>query len=70
MVIGEVKLSDLVKKLKQAEQQIERPINPTTYRPDEFLKKIQEKNNFVTNVIRDKKIFIIGSENELEKLIK
>jgi len=70
MIIGDVKLIDLVKNLKKAELKIGRPINPTTYKSIEFTKQIQAKNNFVTNVLSEKKIFIIGSENGLENLAK
>ncbi len=70
MIVGDVKLIDLVKSLKKAELKIGRPINPTTYKFSEFIKQIQEKNNFIANVLREKKIFIIGSENGLENLTK
>jgi uncharacterized protein len=69
MIIGDVKLSDLTKRLKQAEKEIEKPINPTVYRREEFAKQIQTNNNFVTNVFKSKKLFLIGNEDELENLV-
>ncbi len=70
MVIGDIRLSSLIKDLKKAEEQIERPINPTIYQPTEFQKKIQEKNNFLSTVRSEKKLFIIGNTNDLDRLAK
>lgn len=69
-IIGNLKISDLATTLKRSENQLQRPINPTIYQKNEFLKNINNKNHFIENVINNTKIFLTGNENELTKLIK
>lgn len=68
MLIGEVGLSDISPILRDLERKFNREINATCYSPEEFQKKIQMGNHFLTNVVKGKKIFLIGNENELEQL--
>ncbi len=60
--------ADLFKLLEEAQLQLGRQINPTFYSPDEWKRKLKARNNFVTQVIEQSKIFLIGSEDELTKL--
>ena len=66
MVIGDVRPADLALPLRRAQQQVGRPINPTVYTASEFERKRQEKNHFLTQVLRKPKLFVIGNQNELE----
>lgn len=69
MVIGETGLAELAPMLRQLENKFNREINATCYRPEEFQRKIKSSNHFLTNVINGNKIFLIGGEHELDKLI-
>jgi predicted nucleotidyltransferase len=60
--------ADLFKLLDKAQAQLGRSINPTFYSLSEWKRKIKANNNFVTQIIQQPKIFLIGSEDELTKL--
>lgn len=67
MVIGNPdydKLSDII---NEAENKLSREINFTVIEPEEWRKKLKEKD-FVYTVNKGKKIFLIGSENDLRKI--
>ncbi|HEY4381546.1 MAG TPA: nucleotidyltransferase domain-containing protein [Acidobacteriaceae bacterium] len=68
MTIGTVTLDDLLAHLTQVEHAIGRPINPTVYSPKEFRSGLQRKNHFLNSVVRGKKVFLIGDEDELGKV--
>ncbi|MGC1872863.1 MAG: hypothetical protein WA700_18025, partial [Acidobacteriaceae bacterium] len=43
-------------------------VNPTVFSLDEFAKKVTEKNHFLRTVLKNKKIMLVGTENELESI--
>jgi len=68
MVVGDLKLSDLVPALTRAEHELGRPVNATVYPPKEIVQKYREGNHFVRAVVADPaKTFIIGTSYDLEK---
>ena len=60
--------ADLFKLLENAQAQLGRQISPTFYSQDEWKRKLKTGNNFVSQTIKQPKIFLIGSEDELTKL--
>lgn len=68
MVIGTVSFRKLVSILKPVEENMRRPVNPTLYSADEFRRKLNEDNNFVTNVMKSEKLFVMGTANDLSGL--
>lgn len=67
-VVGDVPLSKLSGPLAEAEAGLRRPVSPTIYTPDEFADRIRRKNHFVTRVLEQPKIFLIGDEHDLRWL--
>ena len=66
MVIGEnITYSDLYSGLHKAEIQLGRPVNPTILEFAEWVRKHAEKNSFVEKVSKQPKIFVVGSEADL-----
>ena len=65
MVIGNVNENKLIKELDTLEDKFQREINYKLYTFKEFKKVIEEKEPFILEIIRDKKIMLIGNENEL-----
>jgi len=51
---------------RAAEKKIGRKINPTLYKPAELRRKRAERNSFIVRVLQQPKIFVIGSDGELE----
>lgn len=69
MVVGKAGLAALSPVLRRLENKFNREINATCYRPEEFRRKIKSSNHFLTDVLSEKKIFLIGDEHELDRLI-
>lgn len=51
--------------IEAASQQLSRKINPTIYTPEEWRKRRQQKNAFVAKVLKEPKLWLIGSEESL-----
>ena len=68
MVIGSVGLADLSAAMLRLERRFDREFNVSCYSTDEFKKKAIAKNHFLTSVLQKEKIFLIGDENELDRL--
>ena len=68
MVIGQLGLRDLSRLLSGIEEKIGREVNPYVLREEEFRKRIRAKEHFVSNVMETPKIFIVGSQHELEAM--
>lgn len=66
MVIAEgLSYSLLFEALTKAEETLGRKVNPTLYSPGEFTKKLTNDNHFVTRVVNQPKIVLIGDENAI-----
>lgn len=66
MVVGDnLSYSDLYEGLHKAEEQLSRTINPTIIERDEWSKKRKGDNSFLQRVLTQQKVFIIGSEADL-----
>jgi len=65
MVIGDVGLSELSPPLKESAERLGRSVNPTVYRPKEFAKKLAAGQHFLTTVMGQEKLYLIGDEDKL-----
>jgi predicted nucleotidyltransferase len=70
MVIGDISSKVLSSVLSGPKRKLMREINYAVFSPEEFAKRKREKDHFIESVLRDRKIFIIGNQNELKTLIK
>jgi predicted nucleotidyltransferase len=70
VVIGNANEDTLIKVLDSLEDKFQREINYKLYTFKEFKKEIKEKEPFLLEIMRDKKIMLIGNENELRKISK
>ncbi len=68
MVVGKATLDEILSRLSTAEKDIGRPINPTVYSVEEFKSKLASGNHFLTAVLKGKKEFLLGDEDELRKV--
>ncbi len=68
MVIGTIGLRSLSSRLAGVSEQIGREINPHALSSEEFRRRKQNGNHFLSNVLASPKLFIIGSENDLEAM--
>jgi uncharacterized protein len=68
MVLGNVSFSEVVSALGPAQRALFREINPTVFPPSEFRSKLATGNHFLRSVMKEKRLFVLGTENELAKL--
>ena len=65
MIIGQIGLAMLSPVLRNAEERLNRPVNPTVYLREEFADKIKARHHFLSAVLKGKKLFIIGNKDDL-----
>ncbi len=70
IIIGEVSFADVSSVISPAEKTIQREINPVVYPLAEFKQKVKEDHHFVKSVLEGEKIFLVGDEGELRRLVK
>ena len=68
LVVGRTSFSEVARALAPAQRRLGRDVNPDVYGPEEFRKKLHAGHHFLTSVLREPKIFIIGSDHELGRL--
>ena len=69
MVIGTVTLGEVAVALNPVQDTLKREVNPSVYPPEEVRSKLQAGNHFLTTVLNEPKLFLIGGENDLERLV-
>ena len=68
MIIGKVKLEEVLSRSSDVETALGRAVNPTVYSVREFKKKLQAGNHFLKAVLNGKKVFLIGNEDEFREV--
>ncbi len=69
LVVGDVSLQEAVAAIDSTQQALGREINPIVYRRSELRSKLEDGHHFLTAVLADEKIFIIGTQDELGELL-
>lgn len=69
MVIGDIEEKVLGSLIYDAKEDLRRELNDLHYTPQEFRTKARAKDPFITDVLRGKKVFIIGDEDELNRIV-
>jgi predicted nucleotidyltransferase len=59
--------ADLFNVFSPCEAKLGRPVNPSIYSRQELQRKLADKNAFVSRVLEQPKIFLIGSADDLQK---
>lgn len=70
MVIGDASFADISSAFGPVQEVIGREINPSVYPPDELRVKVAARHHFLRAVLKEEKIFLIGDERELGRLVK
>jgi uncharacterized protein len=68
LVVGDVSFAEVVDALARAQERIGRDVNPTVYPQREFRQKVRAGHHFVSRVLAEPKLFLIGDERELARL--
>ena len=69
MVVGTASFEEVVQALHRSQEELRREVNPNVYRPDEFKKKVKEKDPFLSRLLEQPNLFVLGKENDLRQLI-
>jgi len=69
MVIGDVEFGEVVNLLYEAQTTLQREINPKVFSMADWQAKLAAKSSFVLDVLAKPKLFLIGSQHELDQLI-
>jgi len=70
IIIGECDEDKLIEEFDRLEKALKREINYKLYTPSALVKDIKQKEPFLLEIIKDKKIMIKGQEHGLQKLLK
>lgn len=68
LISDNLSYADIFPLLEPYQKQLGREINPTFYSQKEWSAKRKKKNNFINKVIQQPKIFLIGTEDDLNQL--
>jgi len=69
MVVGEVSFALVVRALRDAQDRLAREVNPTVFPPKELRSKLRRKHHFLTQVMRGPKVFLMGDDDELGRVV-
>ncbi len=67
MVIGQISFQEIVSSIHNLQRKFGREINPTVYSPESL--RGRADSGFIRGVMAGKKIFLIGNEDELDKMV-
>jgi predicted nucleotidyltransferase len=65
MIIGTPDTSIINEKFAELERKLKREINPTIYYPSDYKTKKRIKSGFITDLLKNSKIMLVGKENDL-----
>lgn len=65
MIVGDVRLSEIVETLADAESRLRRATAPTIYSPKDFRQKVRAGDHFISQVLKGNKIFLAGTEQDI-----
>lgn len=68
MIVGDAGFAEIIDALTPAHEALRRQINPSLFSPLEFKEKLGSGEPFLKRVLDDKKIFLIGTEDDLRQL--
>lgn len=70
LIVGEASFADISEALLSVQRRLGREITPTVYTLDEFRKRMAEKHRFLTRVLSEPKVMLIGVLDDLERMGK
>jgi predicted nucleotidyltransferase len=68
MIVGELTLGEAVGAVSESQDVLGREINPSVFGVEEFARKAAASDHFVSSVLGEPKVFLIGGEDELRGL--
>jgi predicted nucleotidyltransferase len=69
MLIGNLSGREVASILSPVKKELNREVNPSVYSEEEFRTKARERHTFITTVLHEPKLFLIGDERALEAVL-
>ena len=69
MVVGDATFAEVVEAIALAQKRLAREVNPTVYPLGEYQKKLAAGHHLLARVADGPKVFVIGDDRELERLV-
>jgi predicted nucleotidyltransferase len=66
-IVGRIDTELLLEKINHLEKKIGREINYRIFSEKEYNKAINEKNSFIINILKNKRIYLTGNEEQIGK---
>lgn len=70
LVVGNIKSINLHQRIHAIEENTHRSINYVLMTKKELVKKLKERDHFVTSVTRDPKVFVVGDKHKLDEILQ
>ena len=70
LIVGDVLFSEVIEAFQEAQRELRREINPVVYSESEFLDRLESDHYFVSRVVDAPLTFLIGSRDELDRLVE
>jgi len=67
-IVGQLGMRAVSTLLSGVSERVGREINPHVMNSDEFKNRIKEKGHFISSVMKSRKIFVIGTEDDLKTM--
>jgi predicted nucleotidyltransferase len=68
LVVGDAPFAEVAEALAEAQERLGRDVSPTVYPVEEFRSKVSDGHHFLTSVLREPHLFIMGGADELDGL--
>ena len=71
LLIGEnTTYGELLSRMPVAERLLRRKINPNLYSLPDFKRRVREQQGFILNVLEERKMFVLGDETDLDRIVQ
>jgi predicted nucleotidyltransferase len=68
LIIGSIGLRQAVRKLRDAQADLGREINPVAWTIKEYQSRLTAQDHFLISVLREPRLFVVGDERKLGEL--
>jgi len=68
LVVGDALFADISAALLPAQKTVGREISPVVYSPEEFRLRLRGNNSFLTKVLAEPRVFLIGSDDDIQRM--
>ena len=69
MLIGDLSGREIASVFAPVKRLLNREINPSVYRPGDFRRKVREGHVFLTTVLKEPKLFLLGNEDDIKAIL-